>query len=240
MMLRHHLVTLQNGINSVRIDILSISDHVSVTGSQKLKPILLSPSDLKLLLTKLESQLALHPYLALPQWEGGNIWNTYKFMKLWSFMLSDTLYVVLHIPLVDKLLQFNIFRIHNILLVHPALKKLFKYSIQKDYLAITSDSQDISFPLSANIMACQVWNGQFCDINSSLYMVDTSQSCSYTLFLINKAEISSVCILSVLNQTQDQEFNTNDNFGQYPTSRMIKKLYTTSLQSTYTIKPIFP
>ena len=38
-------------------------------------------------------------------------------------MLSDTLYVVLHISLVNKSLQFNLYRIHNILLVHPILEK---------------------------------------------------------------------------------------------------------------------
>ena len=71
-------------------------------------------------------------------------------------MLSDTLHVVLHILLVDKSLQFNIYRRHNIPLVHPVLKKSFKYSIQEEYLATRSDLQYISFPLSADIMVCQV------------------------------------------------------------------------------------
>ena len=41
--LRSHLVTLQSVINSVRIDVLSILDQVSVISSQKLKPTLLNP-----------------------------------------------------------------------------------------------------------------------------------------------------------------------------------------------------
>ena len=65
--LRSHLATLQSKINSVRIDILSILNHVSVISSQKLKPALLNPSDLKLLVTKLENQLVSHPRLALLQ-----------------------------------------------------------------------------------------------------------------------------------------------------------------------------
>ena len=85
--LRHHLLTLQNGINSVRIDILSILDQVSVISLQKLKPKLLNPSDLKLLLSKLEDQLVLQLCLALPQWKGDNLQYMYKFMKLLSFML---------------------------------------------------------------------------------------------------------------------------------------------------------
>ena len=162
--LRSNLATLQSGINSVRIDILSVLDQVSVINSQKLKPTLLNPSDLRLFLTKPEGQLVSQQ--CLPQWEGEDIWYMYKFMKLQSSMLSDTLYVMLLKPLVDKSLQLNLYRIHNIPFVNPVLKKPFKYSTQEEYLAIRSDSQYISLPQSANIMACQVSNGQFCPINS--------------------------------------------------------------------------
>ena len=110
---RSCLAPLCNRINSVKIDILSILYQVSIISSQKLKPVLPNPLNLKLLLTKLETQLVSHPRLSLPQWNGENILYMCKFMKLRSFMMSDTLYVILYIPLVDKSLQFNLYRIHN-------------------------------------------------------------------------------------------------------------------------------
>ena len=122
-LLRSRLATLQSGIILVRVDILSILGQISVISSQNHKPTLLNPSDFKPSLTKLEDQLLSHPDLALPQWKGENIWYMYKFMKHQSFMLVETLYVVLHIPLVDKSLQFSLYRIHKIPLVHPVLKK---------------------------------------------------------------------------------------------------------------------
>ena len=237
--LRSHLATLHNGINSVRIGILSNINQVSVISSQKLKPASLNPSDLKLLLTKLDSQLVSLPRLALPQWEGNTIWYMYKFMKLWSFMLSDTLYVVLYIPLVDKSLQFNLYRIHSIPLVHLILKWSFKYSIQEEYLVIRSESQYISFPLDIDIMACQVSNGQFCHISSPLYVADTSNSCSYALFLKERGKINDFYILSVINQTQDEVININDNFWMTSTLQDNKKLYITYLQYSYSIKLCF-
>ena len=112
--LRSYLVMLCNRIHSIRIDILSILNPVSVTSSQKLTPTLLHPLDLISLQNKLEAQLLSHPRLALPEWNSENIWYMYKFMKLQLFMMSNTLYIVLHIPLVEKLLQFYLFRIHNI------------------------------------------------------------------------------------------------------------------------------
>ena len=53
--LRGHLATLYNGINLVKVDILSIFDQVSIISSHKLKPVLLSPLDFKILPTKLET-----------------------------------------------------------------------------------------------------------------------------------------------------------------------------------------
>ena len=80
----------------------------------KITSTLLNPLDLISLLNKLEVQLVSHSRLVLPGWNGKNFWYMYKFMKLGSFMMSNTLYIVLHIPFIDKSLQFHLFRIHNI------------------------------------------------------------------------------------------------------------------------------
>ena len=61
-------------------------------------------------------------------------------------------------------------------------------------------------------MVCQVSNGQFCHINSPLYVADTSNSCSYALFPKDKVKINDFCILPVINQTQGEVLNINDNF----------------------------
>ena len=87
---------------------------------------------------------------------------------------------------------------------------MVKYSIQKENLAIMSDAEYISFPLSTDIMACQVSNGQFCHNNSHLYAANTSNSCSYTPFLKDRVKINAFWILSVINQTQDEALNIDD------------------------------
>ena len=161
-------------------------------------------------------------------------------MKLWSFMTSNTLYFVLHIPQVDRSLQFHLFRIHNIPLVHPILKKSFRHATEEEYLAIRSDKQYILFPLSTDIMGCQVSNGKFCHINSPLYTADTSNSCSYTLILQNKDKTNKFCKLSVRNQTQDEAIKIKDNFWAIQLYKTIKKLYITCLQYGYSISLHFP
>ena len=88
-------------------------------------------------------------------------------------------------------------------------------------------------------MACQVSNGQFCHINSPLYTVDTSNSCSYALFLKNKDKINKFCILSVINQTQDEALNINDNVWAISSFKTIKKCYISCLQYSYSIRLCF-
>ena len=65
-LLRGCLVTLCNGIHSLKIDILSILYQILIIGSQKLTPVLLNPLNLTSLLIKLETTLVSHPRLALP------------------------------------------------------------------------------------------------------------------------------------------------------------------------------
>ena len=88
-------------------------------------------------------------------------------------------------------------------------------------------------------MACQVSNGQFCHTNFALYKPDTSNSCSYALFLQNKDKINKFCILSVINRTQDEALNINDNFWAILTLQNNKKLYITCLQYSYLITLCF-
>ena len=86
------------------------------------------------LLIKLETQLVSHPRLALPQWNSENICYKYQFMKLQSFMMLKTLYIVLHIPTGDKSLQFHLCSIHNIPFVHPILKNHLGTQFRKCYV----------------------------------------------------------------------------------------------------------
>ena len=123
-------------------------------------------------------------------------------------MMSDTLYIIPYIPLVDKTLQFNLYR-----------------SIREEYLAVRSEPLYITFPLSTDIRACQVSNDQFCHINPPLYTADASHSCSYALFLQNKDKINNFCILSVINKTCNETLNVNDNFWSIAPFRIIKAMY---------------
>ena len=78
-------------------------------------------------------------------------------------------------------------------------------------------------------MACQVSNGQFCHINS-FYIQQILNILAVMPLSLKKDKINTFYILLLINQTQDEAFNINDNFCAISTLQDNKKLYITCLQ----------
>ena len=57
-------------------------------------------------------------------------------MKINVFMDCDMLIVMLIFPLIDRDLEFKLFKAHCLPLLHPELKKVFSYEISNPYIAI--------------------------------------------------------------------------------------------------------
>ena len=59
--------------------------------------------------------------LDLPKNIESNIWSCYEVLKIQAFVLTDTLYDILTIPLADNNLMFHVYKIHNLPLLHLIL-----------------------------------------------------------------------------------------------------------------------
>ena len=73
------------------------------------------------------------------------------------------LIVILILPLIDRDLEFNLFKAHNLPLLHPELKKIFTYQINNPYLAIRSDGNYLTIPVHDDILTCTISAGYFCN-----------------------------------------------------------------------------
>ena len=80
-------------------------------------------------------QLRLHPRLDLPANIEKDVWS-YMFLQIQAFVLTDTFFVILTIPLVGKSLTFHCYKIKNVVLLHLIWKKSFHYEIVHKYCAI--------------------------------------------------------------------------------------------------------
>ena len=73
------------------------------------------------------------------------MWYYYKLLQVRPFVLDDHLVVTLQVPLVDRSLVMNKYKADN-LPIHPLLQKVFQYSVQGEYLALSSDCDCATIP----------------------------------------------------------------------------------------------
>ena len=89
-----------------------------------------------------------NPQLTLPEGPGINIWNYYSIMKVTPIIMENFLLVVLTIPLADQSLVMNLYRVHNLLTLHPKLH----YNLSTDWRVNIWPSQKINNMLPSPLL----------------------------------------------------------------------------------------
>ena len=145
----------------------------------------------------------------------------HKFLKIQDFILIETLFVILTIPLVVKNLTFHLYRIHNIQLLHPILKKSFQYEIEHRYFAIRSYLHYITIRDDENVLCCVASSEHFSRLDTALHAVDKIQECSYFQFEDDKEKMSKYGHISILSQTRDQAISIDKNFSAITTLGLV-------------------
>lgn len=170
--------------------------------THKVTPNLIPPTDLHNILQEASNQLKANPKLMLPESDGLAIWKYYQFLKLDAFVYNDIIIIILTLPLVNKDLQFDLFKAHNLPLLHPDIKKLFQYEVESSYVAICTDGNYLTLPKEDDILACQISAGHFCNLNTPLYPVKTTTFCVYHLLVNDLEKIEKYCKVTILDYTQ--------------------------------------
>ena len=97
-----HLSMLLVGINSTR-DLDAVYKYMTTLSSNTFSPTIISPSDLRMLLTEVEIDLIGHPKLGIPtSYDGKNIWTYCQLLNIVSMVYQDALFVIIPIPFIDK------------------------------------------------------------------------------------------------------------------------------------------
>ena len=233
--IRNKLALMRDGMDNLRQDLSKIHEYMTSLTSHKVTPNLIPPSDLREILSDVEEKLKANPKLALPQTEEKKIWSYYQFLKLDAFVHQEMLIVILILPLIDKDLQFDLFRAHNLPLLHPQLKKVFTYSLESTYIAIRSDGNYLTLPLHDDILMCTISAGHFCRLNTPLYPVKDTKLCVFHLLMNNEDKITDNCKLNVDDYTHDIAINLEHNTWALVVLKPTE-LHVTCLSYSYTIK----
>ena len=136
-----------------------------------------------------------------------NIWSYYGTVKLTPIVLVDYLMLILTVPLVDQSLHMDLYRVHNLPMLHPTLHVHAQYEIEGSYLATVMDGMFITLPTALDVRLCLVMNGHLCMFNQALYPVECINWCIYALFINDKEQIERNCLLKTINQTTNMAYS---------------------------------
>ena len=179
--LRVHL-----SLYALRIDVNSLYEYMRALASQELNPMIIPPDILKKILHKIIEDIKSNARLKLCEDPETNIWSYYGTVKLTPIVLQDYLMLILTVPLVDHSLQMNLYKVHNLPMLHPTLNVHAQYELEGTYLATLMEGMFISLPTALDVKLCLVTNGHLCMFDQVLYPVEHTNWCIYALFINDK------------------------------------------------------
>ena len=74
------------------------------------------------------------------------IYKFYEVMKITPVVVEDVLSMLLTIPLIDKSLQMNMYKVHNLPALHTKLGVAAEYILEGDYLAVDEHGLYVALP----------------------------------------------------------------------------------------------
>lgn len=161
-----------------------------------LSPSLISPKDLRELLTEIETKLP--RVMSLPANPRKDLWLLYSTLTCTTVLHNDSIVVVLNIPLLDYERQFELYKVHNLdipLLNHTDIvdyKFMAKYQLESRYLAINKRRTQYALLSEMEAKNCLA-NNLYCHIKSPVYAVMSSKMCVIKLVLNIEPEIKKYC-----------------------------------------------
>ena len=161
-------------------------EYMRALAYQELNPMTIPPDVLKTILHKIEEDIKSHAILKLCEDPEINIWSYYGTVKLTPIVLEDYLMLILTVPFVDQSLHMDLYRVHNLPMLHLTLHVYAQYEIEGSYLATVMDGMFITLPTVLDVRLCLMMNGHLCMFNQALYPVEHINWCIYALFINDK------------------------------------------------------
>ena len=146
--------------------------------------------------------------------------------------------LILTVPLVDQSLQMNLYKVHNLPMLHPTLNVHVQYELEGAYLATMMESMFISLPTTIDVKLCLITNGHLCMFDQALYPVECTNWCIYALFVNDRKQIKRNCFLKTLNWTTNLAYSL-DGYLWAISALAAKKLQVRCIMETHviTMKP---
>ena len=122
-------------------------------------------------------------------------------IKLTPIVLEDYLMLILTVTLIDQSMHMNLYKVHNLPIIHLTLHVHAQCEIEGSYIATVMDGMFITLPTALDVRLCLMTNGHLCMFNQALYPVEHMSWCIYALFINDKEQIEKNCLLKTINRT---------------------------------------
>ena len=119
--IQSRIFRVHTSLYALRGDVDSLYEYMRALASQELNPMIIPPDILKKILHKILEDIKSNARLKLCEDPETNIWSYYGTVKLTPIVLQDYLMLILTVPLVDQSLQMNMYKVHNLPMLHPTL-----------------------------------------------------------------------------------------------------------------------
>ena len=202
---------LITGLIVLRNNVEQIYKYLRVIASQEVDPIMIPPPPLRELLAEAEKEMAHNPRLELPYKIDTDIYKYYTVMKITPVVVGDVMAMLLTIPLIDKSLKMNVYKVHNLPALDPELKMASEYVLEGEYLAIDEHGLYVALPDAREIQICLTSQGGLCVMNQALHPIETINWCIYALFIQDQERIKKDCTMSF----KPREGNLAQSLGGY-------------------------
>ena len=230
------MTRLLSGLTAATQNIESIYAYLRIMNSHHLDPTVIPLSQLRELLKYVQQKIEGSPRLELPlELNNHDIQGYYNVIRVTALLTDDVLFIVMTIPLKDTSLQMNVYKVHNLPLIHPKLNVSVTYELEGKYLAIGHEGHYVSLPEEGELIMCLLTQGGLCKMNQAMCPSDKVDWCIWALFIKDKKMIKGVCTYNI----QKRNGNLAQSLGGYLwviSSIAAEKIQVRWLKETYIVE----
>ena len=153
---------IYTAVYSLKEDIDAFYEYMRVLSTQQLNPLIIPPDMLRYVLKQVKDGIHSNARLMLSEVPTQNIWTYYNIIKVTPIVMDYYLMVILTIPLIDSSLDVNLYKVHNLPMLHPQLQIQVVYQLEGAYFAMHIHGMYATIPKETDIKLCMMSQGHLC------------------------------------------------------------------------------
>ena len=194
------LSRLQMGVIGIEGNVDKIFEYLRIMTSHRATSAMIPPMALRRLLRKIKDRMRTNPRLTLPyDPETKDIWGYYGVIKVVPLVVDKLLIVLMTIPILDKSLELNVYRVHNLpalppdQILEPEQQVAATYQLEGEYFAIGKHGVYVTVLTEAAVKLRLESGLAVCMMGQALYPAKQVTWCVYALFIANDERIRRDC-----------------------------------------------